>query len=546
MSFYRSLLRITAATLTTMIIAGCSAAEPTPAQPTLTPLPATNPPTSTPEQPTSTPSPLPPAFWEDATDITIGKTEEWTNKVELADINGDGLVDILFANGGNYDSPGPPEHSRVFLNQGPGKMFNEVTEDVFGEDGMLARVIKVRDINVDSYPDIIIGTTYETQSRLFLGDDNGHFAEVTQTHLPQLDASIGDLEIGDVDDDGDLDLVLADWGPVSPMKIEAQGGRTMLWLNQGDGQFSDATDRNMPDSLVKFSWELELVDIDNDFDLDILVSCKLCRGSFLFENDGTGVFTDVSEDNLPQYRNNYDFEAMDLNGDNYLDLVTVNDGANLQENVFLNNQQGGFEDVTADLWPASENLGKDDNMVVFIDFESDGDADILIGSLDGPDRLMINDGSGHLTLEQPVFAGTDTLGTLGLAIADLNGDGRVDVVQGQGETRGAIDERVFFGKDIRPDTAPPVITLVEAVESTAPAGPVQVRARIHDNKSPTMPHDWQSVVLRWTDDDQTLERPMVWYGEYLWRATIDEPPIDDFTFQVCATDAAGNEACSAP
>ena len=120
--------------------------------------------------------------------------------------------------------------------------------------------------------------------------------------------------------------------------------------------------------------------------------------------------------------------------------------------MFLNNQQGGFEDVTADLWPASENLGKDDNMVVFIDSDSDGDADILIGSLDGPDRLMINYGTGHLQLDQHVFAGKDTLGTLGLAI----------------------------------------------------------------------------------------------YGEYLWRATIDDPSADDFSFQVCATDAAGNEACSSP
>jgi hypothetical protein len=42
-------------------------------------------------------------LWEDATKTTIGATKEWTNKVELADINGDGLVDILFANGGEYD-----------------------------------------------------------------------------------------------------------------------------------------------------------------------------------------------------------------------------------------------------------------------------------------------------------------------------------------------------------------------------------------------------------------------------------------------------------
>jgi hypothetical protein len=52
-------------------------------------------------------------LWDDATKTTIGDTAEYTNSVELADINGDGMVDILFANGGDYEAPGKPEFSRV-------------------------------------------------------------------------------------------------------------------------------------------------------------------------------------------------------------------------------------------------------------------------------------------------------------------------------------------------------------------------------------------------------------------------------------------------
>ena len=485
-------------------------------------------------------------LWEDATGTTIGVTKGWTNKVELADVDGDGRVDVLFANGGKYDHPGEPEFSQVFLNQGPGQMFKEATRQVFGPKPMLARVIKVGDVNADGTPDILVGTTYQTQSRLYLGDGSGHFTNVTRTHLPQIKASIGDLEFGDVDGDGDLDVVLADWGPGSPM--DNAGGRTMLWLNDGTGHFTDTTQARMPGVLVRFSWELEFVDVDNDYDLDTLVSCKMCfPGSYLFENDGTGSFTDISEEKLPQFGNNYDFEAIDVNGDEYLDLVTINDGDYDTEHIFLNDRQGGFRDATARLWADSENPDDmDDNMDAFLDFDSDGDADLLIGSLSDPDRLLINDGSGKLKLanDHNQYILGHTPGTLGIALADLNGDRKLDVVQAQGE--GAWPEKVFLGKNIKADTAPPVITQVENVSTSGADRPIQIRARVHDNKSPTKPHDWRSVVLRWSTDGQTHQTPMQWYGEYLWRGIIDEPPAGDFSYEVCAMDAAGNEACASP
>jgi FG-GAP-like repeat len=484
-------------------------------------------------------------LWEDATRTTIGETagRSWTNKVELADINGDGLVDVLFANGGNYDSPGEPAYSQVFLNQGASQMFDEATRQVFGPTRMLARVIKVRDVNADGSPDILVGTTYQTQSQLYLGNSSGNFTNVTRTHLPQIKASIGDLEFGNVDGDEDLDVVLADWGPGNPMYSE--GGRPMLWLNDGNGHFSDATRARMPDVLVGFSWELEFVDVNNDYDLDIMVSCKVCDGSYLFENDGTGSFTDVTQQKLPQFSNNYDFEAMDVNCDDYLDVVTINDGT-YQEHLFLNDRKGGFRDATPRLWPDSENpYDNDDNMDAFLDVDSDGDADLLIGALDDPDRLLLNNGSGKLKLvnrTKPVLG--DTPGTLGIAVADLNSDHKLDVVQAQGE--GAWPEKVYLGDQIHPDTAPPVITKVEKVSASGADRPIQIRARVHDNKSPTMPHDWRSVVLRWSKDGKTQQTPMQWYGEYLWLGTIDEPPTGDFKYKVCATDAAGNKACASP
>ncbi len=483
-------------------------------------------------------------LWVDKTNSTIGTTYGYTNRVELADINGDDLVDVLFANGGLYDMPGKPDHSKVFLNQGPDQSFEGATHQILPK-AMLARVIKVRDVNSDGSPDILVGTTYQTQSQLYLGDGSGEFTNVTSTHLPEIKASVGDLEFGDVDGDGDLDAVLADWGKGNPLFGK---GRTMLWLNDGTGHFTNATASRMPEVLVEFSWELEFVDVDNDYDLDIMVSCKICDGSYLFENDGKGAFTDVTtKQRLPQFANNYDFEAMDVNGDEYLDVVTINDGPSSQEHLFINDREGGFSNETPRLWPDSENIGYDDNTARFLDFDSDGDADLLIGSLTDPDRLLSNDGTGKLKLLNPIepILG-DTFGTLDIALADLDSDCRLDVVQAQGETPTSFNEKVHLGNNIQPDTAPPVITQAEKVSTSGAGEAIQIRARVHDNKSPTMPHDWRKVVLTWSADGRTHRTPMQWYGEYLWRGRIDEPSTGDISYQVCATDAAGNKECASP
>jgi hypothetical protein len=469
--------------------------------------------------------------WIDVTAEAIGDTAEWTNKVELADINGDGSVDLLFANGGDYETAGTPVLSRAFVNGGDGT-FAEATGSVLGDAPLLTRVIKVGDVDADGNADIVVGTTYDTRSRLLLGTGDGSFTDVTGTNLPTAELSAGDLELGDVDGDDDLDIVIADWGDGSPF---GSGGVVTLWLNDGAAVFSDATAARMPATLVGFSWDLELIDVDNDWDLDVATSCKNCPSSLLYVNDGAGTFSDVTAAAMPAFSNNYEFAPIDLDGDGFLDLVTINDGAQraagLAEHVFRNDGTGAFVDVTDEWWPAAANPGWDDNVVVALDIESDGDADFLIGSLDGPDRLLVNDGSGALTMHDDVFFALSSGGTLGMAVADLNGDDRPDVVESQGEVPGHEDERVYLATDVVPaDTAAPIIRWEFLGGS--------IVARVHDNRTPNSAHDWRSVIVRWTGG----EAPMTWYGENLFRARV-AADVDDV--EVCATDAAGNETCTA-
>lgn len=481
--------------------------------------------------------------WTDATASCLGTTAEWSNKVEVADVDGDGLLDIIIANGGGYATAGTPEPVRVWKNLGgwatAGTHCQEISaEVVLGFTG-LSRVAKAVDVDGDGDLDIVTGGAHQTQLKLFLHGPAGWTDGSAQ--LPQQLTSVGDLEAGDVDGDGDLDLLVADWGAGNPQT--SPGGVTKLYLNDGHGTFGDATADHMPAQLVKWSWDVALVDVDNDWDLDALISCKLCTTSYLYRNDGTGHFTD-DPNALPHFTNNYDFEAMDIDKDGDLDLVTINDGANVREHIFVNDGSGHFTDESATRLAGTANpANADDNAAVWLDADSDGDPDLLIGSL-GAERLCLNDGTGVFTLA-PNATPNDTPSTLGIAAADLTGDGRMDLVNVQGES--AFPDKVQVGSSmIEVDTQPPVIT-VERIFGHATGG--KIHARVNDLHTPARSTDYQRVWLEHDGIAQIFESApppladvdMTWQGELEWVSPVIEGASN---YRVCATDQRGNQGCS--
>ena len=110
---------------------------------------------------------------------------------------------------------------------------------------------------------------------------------------------------------------------------------------------------------------------------------------------------------------------------------------------------------------------------------------------------------------------------------------------GQGEGETGIEERVFIGKNIKPDTAAPIISHFQITEDKDKRTTI-VKARIHDNKSPNMPQDWTSVVLLLDGKPEAIS--MNWYGENLWYASFPSAhEVNNMT--ICATDYSENKAC---
>jgi len=502
-----------------------------------------------------------------------------SSKVDAADLNGDGFIDLVFANGGGFDKgdANSDQAQQAFFNNA-GASMTDVSAAVFGGVAYNGRAVKLRDVNNDGHIDIILGTTWETQSQLFINDGAGVFTNETAANLPQGKASIGDLELGDVDQDGDLDLLLADWGDESPVSISG-GGVTLLWrqmdkpANWGEqttGMFEDVTLAQMPNIAVRWSWDAEFVDVDNDYDLDILVSAFAGDKAsvLLFINDGAGSFKDATAGNMAQGKNALDVEPMDLNGDSFLDLVTLRDGQSGRNRVLINNKLGGFTDATDLVWPKLENPTSLDFMGAFYDYNSDKRVDLVLGALQTaqaayPDRLLVNEngkfkqwGPNEVPKFQAFQEDKPSNGTYAIVLADFNKDNRLDVAMAQNEN--AFDKKVLLGTDEIPaDTAAPIFVNYEKLGLLNYPGTEFLRVRCHDNKSPLMLHDFTQdaglpYLEYWTsnpgpDPDAnpgTKSDPGQWYGEYLWRITFDVPDADDFFYRICAIDAAGNKACT--
>ncbi len=477
----------------------------------------------------------------------------YTNYAITTDLDGDGNLDLVTANGGGHFVVGRPEPQAIYFGDGKGAFAQDPAAFPSGIKPSIVRQVAVGDFDGDGRLDVYFpGGFGTTPDQLFLQTAPRRFEDASARALGGLRSRAGAVHAGDIDGDGDLDLLVADWGaqpnPDSP-GTPASAVTIRLYVNDGTGTFS--TGATLPAPEGSSATDIDVADVDGDFDLDLVLTNRNGQ-SRLYLNDGAGLFTDVTRVNaFPKKRGPYGFNAelCDVDADGDLDLLFDGAARSLaghSTQLLVNDGTGHYTDET-ELRIAAEPRS-DDNQVKCGDVDNDGDFDLVVASLSNPsEKLLRNDGTGHFRLVDGVFP---RLGdpTLAIDLGDFDGDGKVDLLTAQGEVPGQTWlERIFLNGGALADVRPPVFRRVEQPIALEGA-PVVVRVAVSDAHTSETGQEVRQVgfelVLRdAAAREQRVTVPARFVGGDLFRAVLPALPAGtSATVTPRAIDRAGNEA----
>ena len=316
--------------------------------------------------------------------------QEATTDIAFGDLDNDNDVDAVVSTS---------DRVLIWRNDGSGRYHVEQLELNSAWDS-----VDVGDVDNDGHLDAVLASG-NGPLRFLHNDGNGQLVIAEQ----ELDvASSTQARLCDLDGDGDLDLFVATIG------------LNTVWRNDGSGHFVQ-TSQLFVDS---HSMDVQLADLDGDFDIDAFV---VNRGADrVWTNNGDGDFSDSGQ-LIGELASN-GVALGDLDGDGDIDAV-VSTIFEQVDQIWLNDGKGNFS--------AGETLGEASVSpdVAVADIDQDGDCDVIIanwfdeanGRID-PTQLWLNDGSAQFTRSLPLSSGV--LLTATVAVNDVNGDGRLDVVLG--------------------------------------------------------------------------------------------------------------------
>ncbi len=405
----------------------------------------------------------------------------WAEGVTAADVDGDGDLDLMFSEGEGFASAGAQRACRLLINQTvPTGTLGFTDESTARLGTFLANGKNVihGDVNGDGWVDLLYVNAFNTQvPYLFInrGASQPGFFDMESAARGLTEAlSSGGAAFGDLDDDGDLDLIISDSGN---SYLGGGGAKPRLYRNDGTGHFTEDA-ASLGAAVKRAHMDVQLVDVDGDFDLDFFGPNRASNGGgnhYLMLNDGSGVFTDASS-TLPNTSSSvYEAEAGDLDGDTDIDLFFVSLSG------FREGHVENVDPTNGPQWQAGAplNVQVDDNEIVLLDYDNDADYDVIVGSLASREYLWRNNGGlSWSNASGQLQAVADS--TLDATVADLDNDGDYDLITAQGESNSAQWYNKVYLNNGSADTVPPIIVGSDAPNAGFSSWPAVVHVKTRD------------------------------------------------------------------